>query len=127
MTSCDQTAPGETRGEGSPRDANGERAPGGSMRVVTKIFALVGFCLALLAVVSGVTIWQINKISVEIGGIVERDIPLTGQLTEITIHQLEQAINFERAFRAGEVMREHTGSKKIYEKAVRIFEGLTER
>ena len=39
--------------------------------------ALVGFCLALLGLVAGTGIWQMNKIGVEIEGIAERDLPLT--------------------------------------------------
>ncbi len=97
---------------------------GKSMKISTKIFALVGFCLVLLGVVSGTGIWQMNKIGVEIEGIAERDLPLTKGLTQITIHQLEQAINFERAIRTGEEMQERQESKEEFEKAVKTFEGL---
>ena len=95
------------------------------MKIGTKIFALVGFCLALVGVVAGVGIWQMNKIGIEIEGIAERDLPLTSGLTQITIHQLEQAINFERAIRTGEEMVKHPESRAKFEKAVTIFDELT--
>ena len=95
------------------------------MKIGTKIFALVGFCLVLLGVVAGVSIWQMNKIGMEIEGIAERDLPLTAGLMQITIHQLEQAINFERAIRTGEEMEKHPAARAEFEKAVGKFEELT--
>ncbi len=71
-----------------------------SMKVGTKVIAVVGFCLALLFVVAGTSLWQMNQIGGEIESIAERDIPLTEALTKITVHQLEQAVHFERAMRA---------------------------
>ncbi len=65
-----------------------------------------------------------NKIGMEIEGIAERDLPLTAGLTQITIHQLEQAINMERAFRTAEVMDKHHEAKAGFEKAVKTFEKL---
>ncbi len=65
-----------------------------------------------------------NKIGMEIEGIAERDLPLTEGLTRITIHQLEQAINMERAFRTAEVMEKHHEAKAEFEKAVKTFEKL---
>jgi len=97
---------------------------GKSMKIGTKIFALVAFCLGLLVLTAGVGIWQMNKIGMEIEGIAERDLPLTSALTKITIHQLEQAVNFERAFRTAEEMAKYPEAKKEFEKAVRTFESL---
>lgn len=97
---------------------------GGSMKIGTKIFLLVGFCLGLLVVNAGTGLWQMNKIGAEIEGIAERDLPLTEALTKITIHQLEQAINLERAFRTAAEMKEHHEAKAEFEKSVREFERL---
>ncbi len=55
---------------------------GKSMKVGTKVMAVVGFCLALLIMVAGTSIWQMNLIGGEIEGIAERDIPLTEALPE---------------------------------------------
>ncbi len=95
------------------------------MKVGTKVMAVVGFCLILLATVAGTSIWQMNKIGGEIENIAERDIPLTEALTKITIHQLEQAINFERGVRTGEEMHSHPAAREEFKKAVAEFERLT--
>ncbi len=98
---------------------------GGSMKISTKIFGLVGFCLFLLATVAGAGIWQMNKIGGEIEGITERDLPLTEGLTKITLHQLEQAVNLEMAFRTGAEMVEDFDAEAEFEHAVQEFEELT--
>lgn len=72
-----------------------------SLSVGAKIYGLVDFCLILLSVVVGVGLWQMQKIGAELKAIAERDIPLTSALTKVTIHQLEQAIQLERATRFG--------------------------
>lgn len=98
---------------------------GRSMSVGAKILANIGFCLFLLVVVAGLSIWQMTKIGVEIAGIAERDVPLTKALTDITIHQLEQAINFERAVRTGEEMQTHHSAQEEFAVAVEKFKKLT--
>ena len=98
---------------------------GTSMKVGTKVMLTVGFCLAVLAAVAGTGIWQMQKIGNEIEGLAERDIPLTQAVTNITIHQLEQAINFERAMRFGQEMATHPPARKEFETAVTKFEELS--
>lgn len=67
-----------------------------------RIFA-VSLTLILFSVVVGtVSFVQMDKIGNEITEIAEEDIPLIKILTEITTHQLEQAILLERAIRFGE-------------------------
>ena len=77
-----------------------------NLNVGAKILGIVGLCLVALAGVAGISIWQMSLIGAEIEEIAEQDIPLTGSLTNITVHQLEQAINFERALRYGEEMQQ---------------------
>ena len=96
-----------------------------SMSVGFKIYGIVGLCLALLAVTGAVAIWQMDKIGGELEAIAEQDIPLTNSLTQVTIHQLEQAVNFERAFRFGEEMVKHPEIRKKFEKTVHHFEELS--
>ncbi len=98
---------------------------GTSMKVGTKVMSTVGFCLAVLAVVAATGIWQMQKIGNEIEGIAERDIPLTAAVTNITVHQLEQAINFERAMRFGGEMATRAEAAVEFETAVNKFEELT--
>jgi len=100
-----------------------------SMKVGTKVMAVVGFCLLLLAIVAGVSISQMNKIGGEIESIAERDIPITEALTKVTIHQLEQAINFERGIRTGEEMNGSHSSDAVkaeFKKAATKFVHLGE-
>ncbi|MCP4074378.1 MAG: HAMP domain-containing protein [Hyphomicrobiales bacterium] len=96
-----------------------------AMKVGAKIMATITFCLALLVIVAAVGIWQMFKISTEITAIVTRDMPMTKALTEITTDQLEQAINFERAFRAGLEMQQRSEAGKEFKKSARTFEALT--
>ncbi len=96
----------------------------GSMKIGTKIFALVGFCLGLLLLNASVSIWQMDKIGGELKGIAERDLPLTEALTKITVHQLEQAVDFERAFRAAETMSVRPQAKEEFEKSSGAFKKL---
>ena len=95
--------------------------------IAVKLYAVIGLCLLALLAVGGVSIFQMNKIGVEITEIAEEDIPLTEALTEITIHQLEQAINFERALRFGEEMKssKHAGEQFVH--AVGEFEKLAKK
>ena len=68
-----------------------------NMKIGTKVLALVGLCLAGLFLVAAVAVTSMSRIGAEISGIAERDIPMTEALTKITVHQLEQAVYFERA------------------------------
>lgn len=102
-----------------------ESGTGRSMKVGTKVLANVGFCLLLLTAVSAVSAWQMILIGGEIEGIAERDVPLTAGLTAVTIHQLEQAINFERAVRTGEEMQSHPASQEEFVASVNKFEHLS--
>ena len=95
-----------------------------STSIGRKVYGLIGFCLGLLVLVVGSSIYQMGQIGGEIEGIAERDLPLTEALTQITIHQLEQAINVERAFRTGVEMNKHPEAKAEYEKAVGLFKSL---
>ncbi len=98
---------------------------GSSMKIKTRIFTLVAFCLGLLTMVAGIGIWQMSKISVEIEGIAQRNIPLADALTKITIHQIKQVITFERAFRAGEKVKGHSGAaSNEFDETVQEFKKL---
>ena len=111
-------------------DAQTDDAParmGGAMKIGTKVFGLVGFCLALLAMVASLSIWQMNKIGSEIEGISERDLPLTGILTKVTVHQLEQSISLERALRAVGIREDAEATEKAYQEAFGQFKTLAEK
>jgi len=103
---------------------------GTSMKVGTKIFALVGFCLTLMALVAGTGIWQMNKIGHELVAITERDLPLMSALNKITVHQLEEAVQFERGFRLGQEISRRPEAKEEFENSIRLvaeLEGKVEK
>ncbi|MFT5487538.1 MAG: methyl-accepting chemotaxis protein [Paracoccaceae bacterium] len=102
----------------------GKPKRGLSLNVGTKIGGVVALCLLALIAVSAIGITQMEKINNEIVGIAERDIPLTEIVTKITVHQLEQALSFERSVRYGEEMQTHASARSNFEKSVHHFEKL---
>lgn len=93
--------------------------------VGAKILGIVGICLGLLVVVAAVSITQMAKIGQEIEELAERDLPLTEALTKITEHQLEQAINLERALRLSGIGVKADHGTKAMETAVEKFNSLS--
>ncbi|MCW8886122.1 MAG: methyl-accepting chemotaxis protein [Motiliproteus sp.] len=55
----------------------------------------------LLLLCSGVALYSMNQIRRELEGISKLDIPLTANITQISEHQLQQSLHFERAMRFG--------------------------
>lgn len=81
--------------------------------------AILGAVLALL--IAGGAMYSINAVGVQLKQIAEEDIPLTTAVTEITVHQLEQAIFFERAIRYAEIMEGNPSAQKHYHAAKKYF------
>ncbi len=77
-----------------------------------------------MIIIAGVGIFQMARIGQEIKAVSERDMPLTAALTKVTVHQLEQAVNFERIIRSGLVMVNDTSEKKHFESSLQKFEKL---
>lgn len=98
-----------------------------SLSVGAKVGGVVGLCLFALASVSVTGITQMRAIGEEIVAIAERDIPLTEIVTKITVHQLEQAVLFERSVRLGEEMRVHPAKRSRFEESVKSFEDLASK
>lgn len=84
------------------------------MKLGTKIIGMVSILIALLAIVATLGVVKMSQIGEEIKAIAEQDIPLTEIITKIEIHQLEQAVNFERALRYGEVLASKETAKKLF-------------
>ncbi|MEW5747159.1 MAG: HAMP domain-containing protein, partial [Nitrospirota bacterium] len=72
-----------------------------NIRIGIKILGMVSFLLFFMAIVAGVSILKIKGIGDEIRSMAERDIPLTGFITEVEMLQLQQTILFEKALRFG--------------------------
>jgi methyl-accepting chemotaxis protein len=73
------------------------------MSITRKIYLIVALIAITGASVAAVGIYKMSQVGNELEEIAHQDIPLTEIVTKITIHQLEQAILFERTMRAAGV------------------------
>ncbi|ACA85027.1 methyl-accepting chemotaxis protein [Shewanella woodyi] len=87
-----------------------------------KLIGSAGFLLFLLIFSSGFAIYSMNKIGIELEAIAEQDIPLTEKLAAITTHQLEQAIQFERAMHYGSILQLEESAAAKLQKAIKQFD-----
>ncbi|MEM9044596.1 MAG: methyl-accepting chemotaxis protein [Pseudomonadota bacterium] len=95
--------------------------------ISAKIYASIATCLIALLVVAGIGVYQFKAIGKELANIAEVDAPLAAAMAELTIHQLEQAILFERAIRAGEVMATHPETIPEFDTSVARFNQYNEQ
>lgn len=93
-----------------------------NISIATKLYGLAGLLIAFLLLSTTVSLIKMQQIGIEIADIAEQGIPLTNLLSNITTHQLEQAINFERALRLGGEMKSDPDAAAGYKKAVDKFE-----
>ena len=68
-----------------------------NLSISIRIYAVVGILLTLSAASAGYGIFQMSKIGTELVDLAEQDMPLTKIITSVTVHQLEQAIIYERS------------------------------
>ena len=95
-----------------------------NLKIATKIQALVAILLVTLIASSGTSIQQMQKIGAEIVDVAESDIPITQAITNITIHQLEQAIVLERGIALGQQLSTAPGTMKHFREIERKFHKL---
>ncbi|MFN4167811.1 MAG: hypothetical protein ACK4HD_05870 [Pannonibacter phragmitetus] len=80
------------------------RSHGSRLRsIAAKILGLVGFLSSMMMVIAVAGLLQMQKIGGELTEIADETIPLTANITNVTLHQLEQALLLERLLRAGEL------------------------
>lgn len=91
-----------------------------------KMMLLVALSAVILASVSLYATFQIAAIGSELEEIAEDDLPLSNMITKITIHQLEQAIQFERTLRFGEEMASYPDAKEHFTHSNARFHELAE-
>jgi len=89
-----------------------------------KIFSTVGIGLIALVGISAFSIFQINKIGTELTTIADQDIPLTRNLTQISTHQLEQTIQFERMLRFALEAKSDPHAVTAYQESVKKFDAF---
>ena len=94
-------------------------------KVGTRIYAGVAVVLLILAGLSVFTAMKMDGIGKAIDAIVKKDIPVTEITTQVTEHQLEQAIVLERMVRLGEVMSASEASSEQYFANKETFQALT--
>ena len=92
-----------------------------NMKIRTKILGAMGLCIAAMIGVSTYSIVQMNKIGTEIASLAEETMPLTKVVNEITVHQLEQTIEFEKFLRFALESEHDAAATKLYEASVKKF------
>jgi len=83
------------------------------------------FLFLMMSIIAGYALYAMNKIGSELEAIAEQDIPLTGYLTSITEHQLEQMLHFTRAIRYGQLVF-MPNSKANLKKEISRFDELNQ-
>ncbi len=92
-----------------------------NLKIRTKVFATVGLCIMALIAISAFSIFQMNKIGIELTAIAEENMPLTAVVTQVTTHQLEQTIAFEKLLRFALEAEHDPKAVERYEAAVKDF------
>lgn len=81
-----------------------------------------GFLITAMIVSVGYALTQMNTLGNEIYSIAEQDIPLTRAITGVTVLQLEQSVNFERALRFGKEIGKLPSAEGHYMQAAGDFD-----
>ena len=84
-----------------------------TIRVKVILLTVIGILTAAVIAASGT--YELHKVGKELTVIAHETIPLTDAIMNITVHQLEQAISFERAARFAEIMESDDHAKELYE------------
>ena len=95
-----------------------------SMGIKAKIMALVGVLMALTFVGNIFLELKVIEIGDEIEAVAERDMPLVEMISKIEVHQLEQAVHFERALRLN---LEGDSAKEALKKEIDAFFKLAKK
>ena len=77
-----------------------------------KVYFLAALGAILAMFLSITAVIAIESVGVKLKQIAKEDIPMTNIVTAVTTHQLEQAIQFERAVRYAEVMEHNPKAVK---------------
>ena len=95
------------------------------LSVTHKLMGIVAMCTAFTMLVAGIAIFQFSRIGTEIESISHNDLPLTQLISQVTEHQLQQAILMERILRMNSVPAD--ASPEDIRKAEEAFEKLSEK
>jgi len=92
-----------------------------------KIYTMVTILFGSLAISVIYALSAMSRIGGELISIAEEDIPFTRILTEITMHQLEQSIYFERALRFGTNIQSDPVALQHFKEVVKIFSSYSQK
>ena len=98
-----------------------------TITVGAKIYAVVGICLLCMAGLGGISYWQMDLIGKEIEAIAERDLPIARAVNNVTLHQLEQSIAFERSAALAGRIAENPAEREQFTKSAKKFEELAKK
>ncbi len=97
-----------------------------NLSIKIKLIGLVCILLSLLFLNSGYAIVTMTGIGKNLSQVVEADIPLTEKLTAITIHQLEQAVVFEKSLHFSDASERQSSQAEFKQFSTRIDNELRE-
>lgn len=98
-----------------------------SLSVKQMMMVIVGLQLTGMFIVLVVVSRNLLSLGGEMQAIAEKDIPLSNVVSEITINQLEQAIQFERSLRYGEGMKTDVNAEAFFKSNVENFFALDKK
>lgn len=97
------------------------RQPSALRSVSAKILGIVVFLALAMISIAGVALVQMGSIGDELSEIADQNIPLTATVTDVTAHQLEQAVLMERILRISQI----PGDASALETSLAEFDALS--
>jgi methyl-accepting chemotaxis protein len=97
-----------------------------NMSLKAKMLGFACILLSLLILSAVYAIYAMNSIGKELFTIAEEDIPLTEKISQITVHQLEQAVSFERSLHYGSVLDSVPTALSHFRESIKAFDDGTE-
>jgi methyl-accepting chemotaxis protein len=97
-----------------------------TMSLKAKLMGFASVLLSLLIISSVYAVYSMNSIGKELFTIAEEDIPLTEKIAQITVHQLEQAVQFERSLHYGAILKTEDSALSKFRQSISAFDEGTE-
>jgi methyl-accepting chemotaxis protein len=97
-----------------------------NMSLKAKLMGFASVLLMLLIISTVYAVYSMNSIGKELFAIAEEDIPLTEKIAQITVHQLEQAVQFERSLHYGAILKIEDSAVAKFREAISAFDEGTE-
>lgn len=88
----------------------------------SKILGIIGLLAAVTMATAGYGLYKMNRIGHELEKVAEHDLPLSGIVTKVTVHHLEQAVSLQRLLRYGEEMQHDNAKRQLFDETVERFE-----